>query len=197
MPVSSKLAERLFTKVDMHGGDTKVCWEWQGATGGKDKRPIMRVDNKIMYVSRIVYELYNGKEPGDLVVRHTCDNHICVNPTHLILGTQQQNVEDMAMRQRANIYSYKEVQMCRAYLMMGWGPTAVAELMHKKISWVHDLQYERRHKHLPPPIIDKKGNILDWRFDLETGFINEEPVSQSHKMKYGEPDADAGDDTHT
>lgn len=189
MPIDSRISERVFTKINMHDGDEKVCWEWLGALGGKEpRRPIIRIDNKVYYASRVVYELMKGEDPGKRVVRHTCDNHLCCNPKHLVIGTQAQNVEDMAMRQRANIYPYKDVQMCRAYLAAGWGPTAIAELLHKKISWVHDISYKRRHQHLPEPTLDENFNIIDWKFDLETGFINEEPVSKSKLMKYGEPD---------
>jgi hypothetical protein len=34
------------------------------------------------------------------VVRHTCDNPACVNPNHLLGGTQQQNIDDRQRRDR-------------------------------------------------------------------------------------------------
>lgn len=36
----------------------------------------------------------------NLVVRHTCDNRICVNPSHLLLGTNKENTNDMISRGR-------------------------------------------------------------------------------------------------
>lgn len=37
-----------------------------------------------------------------LVVRHRCDNRLCINPRHLELGTQQDNMDDMKSRGRCN-----------------------------------------------------------------------------------------------
>lgn len=55
---------------------------------------------KTSKLSRVIYLLYNGYLPDDLVVRHTCDNPSCVNPEHLLLGTQQDNVDDCISRNR-------------------------------------------------------------------------------------------------
>lgn len=46
------------------------------------------------------YRLYVGPIPEGQVVRHSCDTPACVNPRHLLLGTQAQNVEDMYRRKR-------------------------------------------------------------------------------------------------
>ena len=45
-------------------------------------------------VHRVVYELSSGENIDGMVVRHTCDNPKCINPEHLIKGTNHENMMD-------------------------------------------------------------------------------------------------------
>lgn len=58
-----------------------------------------RNNRKTFKVHRLIYELKNG-EIGNRHVLHTCDNSLCVNPDHLILGTHQDNMRHMVERNR-------------------------------------------------------------------------------------------------
>lgn len=49
---------------------------------------------------RVAYRLAKGEIPTGLQIRHTCDNSLCVNPDHLVLGTHRDNMRDMAERDR-------------------------------------------------------------------------------------------------
>ena len=56
---------------------------------------------------RYSYYLAKGDIPKGLVIRHTCDNPNCINPDHLILGTQTDNVEDIYDRDRRSMKEEK------------------------------------------------------------------------------------------
>lgn len=43
---------------------------------------------------RISYKMHNGIIPKNLVICHKCDNKRCVNPNHLFVGTQSDNIQD-------------------------------------------------------------------------------------------------------
>jgi len=86
-------------KVHKLGNDCG-CWLWDGIEyRGYGK---MRLGNKSLFAHRVSYALYKGVIPDGIIVRHTCDTPLCVNPNHLILGTQKDNRQDAVLRGRLN-----------------------------------------------------------------------------------------------
>ncbi|HXR85044.1 MAG TPA: HNH endonuclease [Hanamia sp.] len=63
--------------------------------------PQIQIDKKHMTISKYVYEKYKGALPKGNVIRHTCDNPLCINPDHLIPGTPKENSLDMVLRNRS------------------------------------------------------------------------------------------------
>jgi hypothetical protein len=89
--------ERFFSKIKK---DSKTgCWIWIGSRVS-NRYGGMIVNFKHMLAHRYSYELHNGKIKNDLYVCHKCDNGFCVNPDHLFLGTQKDNMDDMIKKGR-------------------------------------------------------------------------------------------------
>ena len=108
-----EIQDRFWQRVDKNGPNG--CWNWTGAvnkTGGgygviggslNGKRYVPKGAN--MATHRVSWIIANGDIPEldeyhGSVILHTCDNPLCVNPAHLVLGTQKANVHDMLEKQR-------------------------------------------------------------------------------------------------
>ena len=92
------LEQRFWPKVQKSDG----CWLW---TGSKDARGYGRLKNPRtgatpLKAHRVSWEVHFGPIPDELWVLHSCDNPPCVNPAHLFLGTQADNMRDMVQKGR-------------------------------------------------------------------------------------------------
>lgn len=77
------------------------CWLWTGGLSPKGYG-VHWIGKGHKRAHRYAYELVHGVDPGRRVVMHTCDVRNCVNPAHLRLGTQTENVADMDRKGRRN-----------------------------------------------------------------------------------------------
>ena len=75
------------------------CWEWFGNLDTKGYGQIT-IDKRKFSTHRVSYTLNKGEIKNNLYVLHTCDNPKCLNPEHLFLGTQKDNIHDMISKNR-------------------------------------------------------------------------------------------------
>lgn len=78
------------------------CHLWQGCLTPDGYPRVNRGGNVNARGHRYFYEQLHGAIPEGLVVRHVCDNPLCLNPDHLTLGTVLENVQDRSERARTN-----------------------------------------------------------------------------------------------
>ena len=101
------ISDRFWSKVDKTTGygPNGDCWEWKGAKN-ETGYGIFGIEKKRLIKShRFSFQLYNGDIPKSddyhgICVLHKCDNPGCVNPAHLFLGTQIDNIKDMTSKGR-------------------------------------------------------------------------------------------------
>lgn len=100
------LAKRFWERVDKRGSDE--CWPWKGPVNARG-RARMHLDRALraqfgvrhISASRVLWFLTHGAWPAKgIVIRHTCDNPGCLNPSHTLDGTQADNIADMVARGR-------------------------------------------------------------------------------------------------
>lgn len=88
------MEERFWSKVEK----TDTCWIWTAAK--INGYGVFWHSGKNMKAHRLSYEAAFSPIPIGLYVLHHCDVPSCVNPAHLFLGTQRDNIQDMDSKGR-------------------------------------------------------------------------------------------------
>ena len=89
---------RFWDKVDFNG--MNACWGWNGATIIKGRRGTFWMGNRMMVAPKASLILHGINVPDGMLVCHHCDNPNRVNPTHLFIGTNKDNLMDSSNKNR-------------------------------------------------------------------------------------------------
>ena len=92
------------------------CFECISHHKNKDGYSKIKINGKMVFLHRYIYEECFGFIPNDMIVRHKCDNPSCINPEHLQLGTHKDNMCDKKDRKRGRTCDRKGEKNTQAKL---------------------------------------------------------------------------------
>lgn len=105
--------------------------------------------NKNYLAHRLAYELANGPILDKSFVLHSCDNPQCVNPKHLFLGSQKDNMLDKQCKHRAaKAFSPADVQKIRELIFMGRMDVYIAKKYKVTPKAVRDIRVGNTWRHV-------------------------------------------------
>lgn len=146
--------ERFWSRVKK--GLTTDCWEWQGAVDNNTHYGQLTYQQKHWLAHRLVWFWEFGRMPQG-VVRHSCNNRICVNILHLSEGTHADNARDMveADRQakgeknaRAKLTEAQVVSII-SFVKHGADRVELAEKFSVTLSQINRIASGESWKHIP------------------------------------------------
>jgi hypothetical protein len=123
------------------------CWLWKGSISDKGYGCVhLSSPRQKLYAHRLSWMAHFGPIPDGLHVLHHCDNPPCVNPSHLFLGTHQDNMRDMVEKRRmvmklmeADVLAIRASTQPNAVLARQYGVST---------STICDIQKRRTWRHL-------------------------------------------------
>ncbi len=102
-PIEERFAEKY--EVDPKTN----CWIWTGSLVSGGYGMLKRYQQDSILAHRFSFQLHNGPIPDGMIVRHSCSRPSCVNPSHLQLGTHEENMRDLTRSGRARVLSREDV----------------------------------------------------------------------------------------
>jgi hypothetical protein len=161
IPRGKPLEDRFWAFVLIGDG----CWEWTGSIGTGGYGHFGDGAGGKVAAHRFSWSLWNGKIPEGMFVCHHCDNRKCTRPSHLFVGTNEDNVNDMVSKNRHTPGSRNagaklteaDVAIIRSMPVYHGSRTAIARMFGVSQSIISDIVSGKRWKHVqlpaPPPVV--------------------------------------------
>lgn len=125
--VREAFEKRFWARVD-RDREQWTCWLWTGAVTSPGYGAIyrcgggMRSANKMGLAHRAAWQLtFRSPIPPGMNVLHRCDEPLCVNPSHLFLGTASDNMHDMVSKKRHATTHRRQTHCRRGHPRIGEG----------------------------------------------------------------------------
>ena len=145
--------DRVYSKVSKDGD----CLVFTGCRDDCGYGRIFR-NGKLTRLHRAVWERDHGAIPTDRVVMHSCDKPACIEPSHLRLGTQVENIRDMdsknrrrsiigSQHSRAKLHE-RDIPKIRAMLDSGHTCSAIGEIFGVTEGMIRHIKKRRAWNHV-------------------------------------------------
>lgn len=158
MNLSASRIQRFWSKVDRSGD----CWIWTACRHKQGYGEMgVWVGGKVrtLLAHRAAWALMKGEIPKGLLVLHRCDNPPCVNPSHLFLGTQRDNMRDCSAKGRAGklrgsqignskLTEEQVVEIRRLFSLGGMSKAALGRMFGVTDVNIFDIVARKRWKHV-------------------------------------------------
>ena len=139
--------------------DENGCWICTSHHLDAHGYPVFYYNTKLTTIHRFMFMYYNfqgEKLPKGMCVCHKCDNPKCINPEHLFLGTQKDNMRDMWEKGRGKVPTFKgkildsRIKAIRAFYKLNpnESKTTIAKLFNMNVRTMTDLLNGVTYKHL-------------------------------------------------
>lgn len=106
-------ANKFYNNTEQVTESGCVIWMKSCNDGGYGQ---VKINGRLQRTHRVSWELSFGLIPKGMNVLHRCDTRCCVNPNHLFLGTQKDNMVDASTKKRIKMPCQKGSLHSRAKL---------------------------------------------------------------------------------
>lgn len=146
----NRVVDRFSSKILPKGS----CWIWDGVIS--NGYGVFHFNSKSTKPHRFIWEYIHGPIPIGMLVCHKCDTKLCVNPSHLFIGTQLDNMKDMMrkgrqargeLNGRAKL-SVEKVRFIRGMSSFGRTSYSIAQEVEMSPKTISDILNGKLWKHV-------------------------------------------------
>lgn len=176
------------TKFGEARGLNTPCLEWVTAKG-QDGYGAFRIFKKCIWAHRFSYLINKGKIDSEIngnriCVRHICDNPGCVNPSHLCLGTDADNIRDRDSRGRTyRKYDHKLVSKLKSERKSGKTLRSISDTWGVPIGTIYGLVTDPKPKGFSRMVNKTKATTSGSKGGMKGGPARAKSLTSSSRKK--------------